>query len=114
MNYLTEDNSLYRHQTGFLKNHSTDTPLAYLTDKILTGFGFDSVLLIRMILIDLQKAFDTINHDILLKQMSALRFSDRSINWFQLYLSMEVFYKMFKANILVWRKLTVGCPTDLY
>ena len=67
-----------------------------------------------MILIDLQKAFDTINHDILLKQMSALRFSDRSINWFQSYLSIEVFYNMFKANILVLRKLTVGCPTDLY
>ena len=33
-----------------------------------------------MILIDLHKAFDNINHDILLKQMSALRFSDRSIN----------------------------------
>ena len=26
-------------------------------------------------------AFDNINHDILLKKMSALRFSDRSINW---------------------------------
>ena len=65
MNYLTENNVIYRYQSGFCKNHSTDTFLAYLTDKILTGF--DSGLLTGMILIDLQKAFDTINHDILLQ-----------------------------------------------
>ena len=48
-----------------------------------------------MILIDLQKAFDTINHDILLRKMSALRFSDRSINWFQSYLS----NRSFRVNV---------------
>ena len=55
MNYLTENSILYRHQSGFRKNHSTDTSFAYLTDKILAGF--DSGLLTGMILIDLQKAF---------------------------------------------------------
>ena len=89
MNYLTENTVLYRYQSGFRKNHSTDTSLACLTDKILTGF--DSGLLAGMILIDLQKAFNTISHDILLKKMSALRFSDRSINWFKLYLSNRSF-----------------------
>ena len=64
MEYLTDNKILYRYQSGFRKNHSTDTCLSYLTDKILTGF--DSGLLTGMILIDLQKAFDTINHDILL------------------------------------------------
>ena len=48
-----------------------------------------------MILIDLQKAFDTINHDVLLRKMSALRFSDRSINWFQSYLS----NRSFRVNV---------------
>ena len=78
MNYLTKNNLLYRYQSGVRKNHSTNNSLAYLTDKILKGF--DSGLLTAMIPIDLQKPFDTINHDILLKKMSALRFSDRSIN----------------------------------
>ena len=78
MNYLAENSILYKQQSGFCKNHSTNTSLAYLTDKVLTGS--DSGLLTGMILIDLQKAFGTINHDILLRKMSALRFSDRSIN----------------------------------
>ena len=72
MNYLTENNVFYRYQYGFCKTHSTGTSLAYLTDKILTGF--DSGLLTEMILIDLQKAFDTISHDILLKKCLLLDF----------------------------------------
>ena len=90
MNYLTDNSILYRHQSGFHKNHSADTSLAYLMDSILTGF--DSGLLTRVSLIDLQKALDTINHDILLRKMSALRFSDRSINWFQQYLKNRSFH----------------------
>ena len=46
------------------KESLIDTSLSYLMDKIVTGF--DSGLLTRMILIDLQKAFDAINHVMLL------------------------------------------------
>ena len=108
MNYLTENTVLYRYQSGFRKNHSTDTSLAYLTDKILTGF--DSGLLTGMILIDLQKAFDTINHDILLKKMSALRFSDCSINWFQSYLSNRSFWVNVQGKYSCIAKIDCGVP----
>ena len=66
MEYLTDSKILHKYQSGFRRNHSTDTCLSYLTDKIVASF--DSGLLTGMILIDLQKAFDTINHDILLKK----------------------------------------------
>ena len=36
-----------------------------------------------MISINLQKAFDTINHDILLRNLSIIRFSDDTVKWFQ-------------------------------
>ena len=39
-----------------------------------------------MILIDLQKAFDTIDHDILIKKMNYLGFSLTTIAWFRSYL----------------------------
>ena len=76
MEYLTDNSIFYKYQSGFRKNHSTDTSLLYLTDKILTGF--DCGLLTRMIFIDLQKAFDTINRDILLRRMAPLGFSNDS------------------------------------
>ena len=51
MEYLTDDNILYKYRSGFRKNHSTDTSLSYLINRILTSF--DSGLLTGMILIDL-------------------------------------------------------------
>ena len=39
------------------------------------------------ILIDLQKAFDTIDDDILLKKLSAIVFSNHTVGWFKSYLS---------------------------
>ena len=60
--YLNENNILYKYQSGFRTKHSTDTCLSLLNDKILTGI--DNGMLTGMVLIDLQKAFDTIDHGI--------------------------------------------------
>ena len=68
MEYPADNKVLYRYQSVFRENHSTDTCLLYLTDKTLTGFYSD--ILTGMILMNLQKAFDTINHNNLLKNIS--------------------------------------------
>ena len=64
--------------------------MAYLTDKILKRF--DEGLLTGMILIDLDKAFDTINHEALLQKCKAIRFSEQSIQWFRSYLCDKKFF----------------------
>ena len=46
-------------------------------------------------LIDLQKAFDTIDHDVLLQKLYAIGFSKRTVNWFKSYLS----NRSFKVNL---------------
>ena len=48
-----------------------------------------------MVLVDLQKAFDTIDHDILLKKLSAIGFSNHIIGWFKSQLSNQ----LFKVNL---------------
>ena len=63
-----------------------------------------------MILIDLQKAFDTINHDILFNKVSSLRFSDRSINWFQSYLSNRSFRVNVQGKYSCIAKIDCGVP----
>ena len=83
--FLSLNKILHDYQSGCRKNHSTDTCLSFLNDKILKGF--DDGLVTGTILIDLQKAFDAINHDILLKKLSIIGFSDHTIKWFQSYLS---------------------------
>ena len=64
LNYLDKYNILYKYQSGFRSNHSTNSCLSFLSNKVLTGF--EKGMLTGMILIDLQKAFDTIDHDILI------------------------------------------------
>ena len=44
-----------------------------------------------MILVDLQKDFDMIDHDVLLKKLSATGFSNHTIGWFKSYLSNRLF-----------------------
>ena len=50
-----------------------------------------------MILINLQRAFDTRNHEILLGKLYAIGFSEKAIAWFKLYLSDRTF-KVNKNN----------------
>ena len=78
--FLNSRNLLYNYQSGFCKNHSTDFCVSFLNDKILKGF--DQGLRTGIILIDLQKAFYTIDHDILLQKLYAIGFSKHSVNWF--------------------------------
>ena len=45
-----------------------------------------------MILIDIQKAFDTLDHKFLLDKMKCIGFSDKTIKWFHSYLANRVFF----------------------
>ena len=82
--FLSNNELFHNYQSGFPKKHSTDSCSTFLYDKILKVF--DKGLMTGMILIDLQKAFDTIDHDILLKMLSAIGFSNHTIGWFKSYL----------------------------
>ena len=81
MRFLNKHNILQKFQSGFQKNHSTYFCLSYLTDKI--SKGFDSGFLTEVILIDLQNAFDTIDHIILLLKMPSLGFPREVIDWYK-------------------------------
>ena len=82
---LNSKNILYTYQSGFRKNHSPGFCFSFLNDKILKGFN--KSLMTSMILFDLQKSFDTIDHDMLLQKIFVIGFSEHTINWFQSYLS---------------------------
>ena len=78
IDYLAQYNILYKCQSGFRKKHSTDLCLSYLNEKILKGF--DNGFFTGMILIDLQKVFDTIDHYVLLQKLKAIGFCDDTVS----------------------------------
>ena len=71
---LLQSSFLYNYQSGYRKHHSNDPCFSFLIHKTLKGF--DKGLFMGMILIDLQKVSDAINHEILLGKLNAIGFSD--------------------------------------
>ena len=91
--FLDENKILHRFQSEFRKNFCTDSCLSYLNNK--TAPGFESGLYTGRILIDLQKAFDAINHETLINKMEYLGSSKDVILWVKSYLS----NRKFKVNL---------------
>ena len=81
--FLVKNNLLYELQSGFRSRYSTDTCLIHLIDhiKAQTAKG----LFTGMVLLDLQKAFDTVDHEILCEKLSTV--GVESISWFKSYLT---------------------------
>ena len=80
--HLKDNNILYNFQSGFRTSYSTDTCLINLQDGIRMEISQGKY--VGMVLIDLQKAFDTVDHDILLEKLDAMGFNHNK--WFESYL----------------------------
>ena len=63
-----------------------------------------------MILIDLQKTSDTIDHDILLKKMCTIGFSNHTIDWLKSYLSNRLFSVNLENYYSDPSNITCGVP----
>ena len=83
--YLTGSSLLNACQSGFRSLHSTLTALLEATNS--WSVNIDNGLVNEVIFIDLKKAFDTIDHDILLRKLINYGVNPNSLRWFKSYLS---------------------------
>ena len=83
--YLVLHKRLSKHQSGNKKFHSTETLNIFITDAILESM--DNKHLTALLLLDLSKAFDSIEHCILLQKLRLIGVSKSTLEWFKSYLS---------------------------
>ncbi len=83
--YFEERNLLTIAQSGFRRICSTVTSLLHVTDRWL--MNIDKGLVTGVVFIDLQKAFDTVDVNILLVKLPSLGITEMEHKWFKSYLS---------------------------
>ena len=66
VNYLERRSILYQYQFGFRKGHSTAQAIAKIADNLRKSI--DNNMYTCGVFLDFSKAFDTVNHSILLKK----------------------------------------------
>ncbi|CAB4015589.1 Hypothetical predicted protein, partial [Paramuricea clavata] len=79
--YLIDNKILTPRQFGFRPKLSTEIALAHFTDIILANM--DKGLVTGAVFLDLAKAFDSVDHSLLLEKLASSGLSNDSVNWFK-------------------------------
>ena len=105
--------TFFPKQFGFQVNNSTYHAILNLTDDLLTSFEKGQFFL--GVFIDLSKAFDIVNHNILLHELELYGIKDKCLNWFKSYLKhQQQFVSLGKyENSICWR-ITCGVPKGFH
>jgi hypothetical protein len=113
MKHLKENCILSNHQFGFRTNQGTENAIYSLINEILNSFNQKHR--ISGIFCDLEKAFDCINHEILLQKLKYYGIKDKQHNLYKSYLSnrkQRTILKGFNNNKVYsgWTNIAHGVP----
>ena len=83
--FLNSNNIIHSFQFGFTQQYSTSHALAKITENVRKALDGGNISC--GVFVDLQKAFDTVHHQILLSKLNHSRIRGVSNDWFKSYLS---------------------------
>jgi hypothetical protein len=106
--YLTINKLLFKHQYGFHEGHSTELAVLEIVDRLYNDMDMSKIPI--AIFLDLSKAFDTIDHNILIHKLSHYGLEGPEISWFQSYLSDRKQFVNFNHTNSQQLDITTGVP----
>ena len=106
--HFNNNNLLYKYQYGFREGHSTTQALVELTDSLKNTI--DNGNYACGIFIDLTKAFDTVNHNILIDKLKKYGVSGNAINLLKSYLDDRMQYVEINKTKSSLSKISCGVP----
>ena len=108
LDYFINNKLLLQNQYGFRPKHSTETATLELVDRILKLLDEDKVPF--CVFMDLSKAFDTLNHRILLQKLSFYGIKDSALSWFDSYLHHRSQYVQYHETKSTQTCISLGVP----
>ena len=108
--FLNAHDILYKHQYGFRANHNTSRPVLHFTHKIYNALNQKPSATTLSIFIDLKKAFDTVDHNILLKKLEHYGIRNKENSWFKNYLCDREQFVTFNGISSEKNQITCGVP----
>ena len=108
--HLKENDTLYKKQFGFQQNHSAEHAILQLIDKVNNSFERNQFTL--GIFIDLSKAFDTVDHKILISKLKNYGVRGNNLNWFESYFNNRKQFITYNNKYTSFETITCGIPQD--
>ena len=106
--FLTTNSILHPSQSGFRSGHSTNMALLDVSDFILNNMNEGRAT--AGIFLDLKKAFDTVNHDILISKLHCYGIKGSALNWFILYLTDRSQVVTINSHLSDSQNINIGVP----
>ena len=108
VNFLDINNILYHNQFGFRSSHSTNHAIITLVDKVAKAL--DTGKIVVGVFLDLKKAFDTVDHSILLEKLYTHGLRGNIYKWFKSYLSNRKQFVAYNGKESTKKYVTHGVP----
>ena len=106
--YFESNNHFYGSQYGYRKLHSTETACLELVDKLMKNLDEGETPI--CFFLDLSKAFDTLDHNILLNKLKHYGINGIELNWFKSYLSNRTQYVDIDGTTSKKKAIKTGVP----
>ncbi len=108
MCFLNKHDILYKYQFGFRTHHSTSLALIDVIDNVYDNLDNDNYVI--GVFLDLQKAFDTVQHDILLNKLDIYGIRGIANDWVRSYLNCRNQFVVVDGSKSSSRDITCGVP----